>query len=128
MENTPATRKRFTKRTDGTHKFPKYRANYVENAEAYKLRMKKIRDGLKDEFIAEYGGKCECCAETASEFLTIDHIKGGGTKHRKAIGPTSQLIRILKRQGWPKGEYRLLCMNCNLAYGRFGYCPHKRVN
>jgi hypothetical protein len=30
----------------------------------------------------------------------------------------------LKRQGWPKDGYTVLCLNCNIAKGATGTCPH----
>jgi hypothetical protein len=31
----------------------------------------------------------------------------------------------LKRNNYPTG-FRVLCHNCNLAIGFYGYCPHHR--
>jgi hypothetical protein len=74
------------------------------------------------------GGKmaCACCGETTLEFLGIDHINGGGTKHRKKLGnPGGFVFYIwLRLKGYPLG-YRVLCQNCNLVYGTYGYCPHQ---
>jgi hypothetical protein len=67
---------------------------------------------LKREMIDAYGGKCAICGENHFEFMTIDHINGGGTQHRKQIGTMNQW---LKKQGWPKDEFRLLCFNCNCS-------------
>jgi hypothetical protein len=83
------------------------------------------KDVLQSEVIEAYGGKCVCCGESESAFLTIDHIDGGGNKHRKEVGGFRKLKQELKRLGWPKDKYRLLCMNCNHAT-RFGrVCPHQ---
>jgi len=78
---------------------------------------------MKAEVVAAYGGYCKCCGESAHEFLTIDHVNGGGSQHRKQVG--SQFYSWLKRQGFPKEGYRLLCMNCNFAIGKYGSCPHE---
>ena len=68
---------------------------------------------------------CICCGETHFEFLTIDHINGGGEAHRKSIGgPGRTMDRWLRLNGYPDG-FRVLCYNCNNAIGRYGYCPHK---
>jgi hypothetical protein len=66
---------------------------------------------------------CACCGESQYEFLSIDHIHGGGYQHMKTI--KSNLDRWLKRQGFPKG-YRVLCYNCNFVRGHYGYCPHEK--
>lgn len=68
-----------------------------------------------------YGGKCACCGETQYEFLSIDHVDGGGAKHRKEVGTNIGLW--LKRNGYPVG-FRVLCHNCNQAIGFYGFCPH----
>jgi hypothetical protein len=74
--------------------------------------------------------KCECCGESHEEFLTIDHINGGGNKHRAEIaaksrsGGGSVTYKWLIKNKFPSG-FRVLCSNCNTSYGRLGYCPHK---
>ena len=78
---------------------------------------------IRREFLAAYGGKCACCGEGTQEFLSLDHINGDGSQHRKMTGSLTYLW--LRKRGWPKDNYRLLCMNCNFARGRYGYCPHE---
>jgi len=73
--------------------------------------------------------KCMCdgCDEYHTEFLSIDHIKGGGTKERRDKINQGQsggrLAAILIRDNFPKG-FQILCHNCNQAKGLFGICPH----
>jgi len=84
-----------------------------------------IRLAERHEVLKHYGGeppKCACCGEDRFEFLSIDHINGGGKEHIKSIGYT--LARWLKKNHYPEG-YRVLCHNCNFALGHYGYCPHK---
>ncbi len=88
-------------------------------------RDSEYRRKLKTDIIKAYGGKCECCNDDNWEFLSIDHINGGGRKHLAEIGGSGRLYRWLRKQGYPKDNYRLLCMNCNCSYGRYGYCPHQ---
>jgi hypothetical protein len=52
-------------------------------------------------------------------------IGGGGNKHRKSI-KNRNFYLWLKQNDYPSG-YRVLCMNCNFAEGKFGYCPHQQV-
>ncbi len=66
--------------------------------------------------------RCECCRETHLEFLSIDHINGGGRAQRQTI--KVRWWEWLKKNGYPKG-FRVLCHNCNMAYGIYGRCPHK---
>lgn len=68
---------------------------------------------------------CRCCGEAHVEFLSIDHIDGEGTRHRKAIGKVgASFYAWLVKQGLPTG-YRVLCHNCNMAMGFYGTCPHQ---
>lgn len=65
---------------------------------------------------------CQCCKEDRMEFLSIDHIDGGGAEHRKALGGTTIYLWLSKME-YPEG-FRVLCHNCNQAIGQHGYCPH----
>ncbi len=76
--------------------------------------------------LARYSGgsmKCACCGVGHEEFLTIDHIHGGGSKHRKEI--KMPIYRWLAQNDYPEG-FRVLCWNCNLASGFYGKCPHSQ--
>lgn len=84
---------------------------------------------LKREVWEHYGGvRCVCCGETGREFLTLDHINGGGSRHRQALRRTGtpNIYRWIQQQGYPEG-YRVLCMNCNFAVGIYGSCPHQQA-
>lgn len=63
--------------------------------------------------VAAYGGKCAHCGINDQVVLDIDHIDNNGSIHRKQGIHGWQLYRLLKRQGWPKDNYQLLCKNCN---------------
>jgi hypothetical protein len=77
------------------------------------------------DLINAYGGKCACCGETESEFLILDHIDGGGNKHRKEIGRTS-MGRWARKHNYPD-TLQLLCANCNLSKELGNeFCIHKR--
>lgn len=83
---------------------------------------------LKAEVFEHYGKMCECCEEFRVEFLELDHINGGGQKHRKQLNNKGgkNFYVWLRTQGWPTG-YRVLCSNCNQALGAYGYCPHHKL-
>ncbi len=88
---------------------------------------KEHRVKLRNEVITAYGGVCVCCGEDNREFLAIDHINGGGTKSRKLglhIAGTSFYL-WLRKLDFPKDLFRLLCHNCNMSRGCYGYCPHE---
>jgi hypothetical protein len=105
----------------------KYQQDYWNNRkeEVNKKRNEEHRL-LRFEIIKEYGNKCQCCNEDHLEFLSIDHINSNGSSHRKEIGQ-GRLYKWLKKNNYPKDNYRLLCMNCNWSRGIFGYCPHEKI-
>lgn len=85
--------------------------------------VRKRERFLRQECLNHYGGKCNCCGEERFEFLSMDHINGGGNKHRKETN-YRKLNHWLKQNNYP-AEFRVLCHNCNHALGSYGYCPHK---
>lgn len=89
-------------------------------------QMRQARFVLRTEMLAAYGNKCECCGESESGFLTLDHVLGGGKHHQKKAGGSKAIMLELKKAGWPLDEYRLLCWNCNCGRQRLpdGVCPH----
>ena len=99
---------------------------YAKNRERVLAVSKEYRKSLRQEVIEGYGGHCECCGESHWEFLSVDHVNGGGNQARKTTHKGGMLYRELRRQGFPRDGYRLLCMNCNFAVGKYGYCPHQR--
>jgi hypothetical protein len=84
----------------------------------------RARKRLRDELIEAYGGQCSCprCPETNPAFLTLEHTNGDGTQHRKKVG--SHSYADLRRSGWPKEGYTLLCWNCNSMTRGGRVCPH----
>ena len=85
-----------------------------DNARSVKLRILDI-----------YGTSCECCGEAAFEFLSIDHINRDGGKERKLVHGQNFYYSLLKLKE-KRADLRVLCMNCNFALGKFGYCPHEK--
>jgi hypothetical protein len=101
-------------------KYLRYRENNVEKIRAL---SRKYQKELRPRVLAGYGAKCVCCGETRYEFLALDHINGGGKAHVK----TSKNIHYrdaLKRNFPP--DYQILCHNCNMAKGFYGFCPHEK--
>lgn len=110
-------------------KNPNYKREWLaKNRDKWHAYMKRWRDAIRLEVLQYYsGGKscCACCGERHIEFLGIDHIDGGGGKHRKKLGGGGVLLYAwLKKEGCPSG-YRVLCHNCNMSLGFYGYCPHQ---
>lgn len=104
-----------------------YRLSHKEELASYFLECARK---LKWEVIEKLGGECACCGEKRLEFLTVDHINGDGSEHRRSLaspnGKTSQgmIYKDIKKQGYPKDKFRVLCSNCNFSIGVWGYCPH----
>jgi hypothetical protein len=98
---------------------------YQENRQRILEKLREKSRVLKQEVVNAYGGQCRCCGEIHLEFLTIDHTNGDGAAHRKQTGKGRRIYVDLKRQGFPQEGYQLLCFNCNIALGFYGYCPHK---
>ena len=103
----------------------KYKIRYQKHCETRKEYSRNRHQSLRKEAIEHYGNKCACCGETITEFLSIDHINGGGRKHRESVN--SELCFWLKKNNYPDG-FQVLCYNCNCAKGFFGKCPHEEVN
>ncbi len=103
------------------------RRYYKKDPEKYKKSARESRARLRAEFLTEYGGICECCGESEPKFLTLEHKRRDGGFHRKQVGNTSSaVVRDLKKRGWPKDDYGILCFNCNLATADGSVCPHQR--
>lgn len=90
--------------------------------------MKNHRASLKQKAINNYGGKCTCCNESTLIFLCIDHINGGGNKHRRDVGLGEsgsgwKTYDWLIKNNFPDG-FQVLCFNCNNAKHLLGVCPH----
>jgi len=63
--------------------------------------------------------QCACCGCPFHEYLELDHIDGGGNKHRNTIG--SHLARWLRKNNYPDG-YQILCTICNRSKGGKSKC------
>ena len=99
-----------------------YRKNRVEQ----KRTQKNREAALRDKIYARYGNQCVCCGETEKFFLTLDHVKGLGKKHRKEIRRSGfNFYRWIVKHRYPK-ILQLMCYNCNCGrYRNGGKCPHR---
>jgi hypothetical protein len=82
---------------------------------------------LRTEVIAAYGGRCACCGEAEPQFLTIDHVANDGAAARRATGRSGgkDTYVWLRKNGYPRNQFQLLCFNCNCAKGGWGRSPHE---
>jgi hypothetical protein len=95
----------------------------IKRKVSFKIRMNKLREAI----IRGYGGKCTCpeCPKINPAFLTIEHINGGGTAHRKTNSPYGVMKEIVDNNFPP--DYTILCYNCNCAKAHRSNnntCPH----
>src|SRR5882672_8107768 len=67
--------------------------------------------------LARLGNKCECCSEYQEEFLTFDHINGGGKIHRSRDTKRFYTWLVNTPLDEVKRIIRILCYNCNCAIG-----------
>ena len=127
----PLTRKEANKRyrcKNHSHIKMKSDKLWRENKEQLKLKRRAQYGQLRDEILDHYGAFCDCCGEDHREFLTIDHINGGGNQHRKKFGWNQwQFYRWIKREEFPF-SLRILCLNCNSSLGWRGMCPHDNAD
>lgn len=119
----------------------RHRKLRLEASKAYSRKhpkSRKIRQEYRDtgrqrifsKILSAYGGICACkgCNETNPKFLTLDHINGGGHKHRKKLGGTMQVYRFIVKNNFPP-DFQILCWNCNCGKLRNdGICPHLEVS
>ena len=89
-------------------------------------KQKARYKALREEILLAYGGCCSCCGESTVAFLELDHVESDGAEHRREIGRGSHRIYLwVKKNGFPKDRFRLMCANCNQERARNkGVCPH----
>lgn len=87
----------------------------------FRLRLEVLR-----HYCNNSTPRCQCpgCSEVNPRFLTIEHLYGGGKKHRRILKKAKQTIYTwLKKNNFPPG-YGVLCWNCNCGLSAWGKCPH----
>lgn len=103
------------------------RKNYADDPSIKTIivaKNKNWRYRLRMQLLSVYGGKCNCCGEDHAEFLTLDHVYGGGNEHRKSQDMRTTWLQAINDRD--SGRWQLLCMNCNWAKGKYGNCPHQQ--
>ncbi len=106
-----------------------HRRYYQKNRDRFRVAHQEYRRRLRQEMIEAYGGACSCCGESELAFLSLEHLNGDGKAHRLQFGERGNndgVVRDLKRRGWPKDGYTILCFNCNMGKAvNGGICPHQ---
>jgi len=104
---------------NNTDKYKKYKAEYQKkNKDKIAKYKKEYSINLKWQIIEYYSHEKNSCANCGLEDfknLTIDHINGGGIKHRALVG--KNIYKWLRDNDYPSG-YQVLCFGCNLAKGK----------
>lgn len=83
------------------------------------------RAKMKLDYLHALGSKCSCCGESDQRFLTLDHVRNDGNKHREEFN-CQQIMRQARKEGYPTDKYQVLCFNCNCGKSaNGGICPHR---
>jgi len=101
---------RLSHREQGIARSKKWQQNHRKQALAH---GKKSREKVKREVISHYSQDKSCCQKCGlndMRALTIDHIEGGGNRHKKEIKKT-YIYYWLREHNYPIG-YQVLCMSC----------------
>src|SRR5579884_3642938 len=88
---------------------PEYnKKDYWRNPEKHREWVRRYRQRLKMEVLSHYGNgipQCACCGEKTLQFLTIDHINGGGRREKVSdtrLRAGSPMYARLKRSAYPQ--------------------------
>src|SRR6266542_6542283 len=71
-----------------------YKQSYCDPCKNKKQQQRQR--AIRIEAYKRYGPGCKCCGEVRLEFLTIDHIGGGGGDHRRK----TKKVLGYTRSGW----------------------------
>ena len=122
-------RKFYKKNPDWWREYRKKRSQNPEFKKKRREYQKKYYTKIRMMVLKHYGGKnpkCAICGENHIECLGIDHIRGGGNKHRKAFkGRYRSIYEFLYHNGFPE-DFRVLCHNCNMSLAFYGYSPYEK--
>lgn len=99
---------------------------YCSNTCNHREETRRRSREMKARLLETYGDKCACCGESCVEFLTLEHKNGDRKQHLKKVGPNVIAIWRDAVENFDTNKYEILCMNCNWAKGKYGFCPHER--
>jgi len=98
----------------------------MPRTEARREARRRHHKKLRRDVLTAYGDICVCCGEMTRAFLAVDHVHNNGNAWRRENGSGSyKFYAMLRAQGYPKGEYQILCHNCKFGKAKYGKCPHR---
>ena len=101
-----------------------YESHKKERSEYVKKYYKKLKLSCIDHY-SNGSMQCACCGENHMDFLTMDHVNGGGMKHRREVAAGKYIYRWIVKNNFPN-LFQVLCFNCNCGRSvNHGVCPHK---
>lgn len=86
---------------------------YFKNPKKSQGITNRSRIKVRLDMIKEYGGECSCCGISDVDVLDLDHINNDGADDRKNGLYGYNLYRHVKKIGFPKDRFQILCKNCN---------------
>jgi hypothetical protein len=94
-----------------------------------RISGKKHANKIRTIVLSHYSNnmlRCACCGLEGLCHLTLDHIFGGGDKHRTQFTGSQgrrsfKLYKSLIKNKFPSG-YQVLCFACNLSKGKNHHC------
>jgi len=116
--------KNEVRREQRRNKIGFYATERIRYHDSHLLTCRKLYHRNKWLAIKHYSAgtlKCSKCGYDDTRALSLDHINGDGTTHRKKLNGVN-LCKWLVKKGYPEG-YQVLCMNCQFIkrYEECGY-------
>lgn len=90
-----------------------HRRWYARNKDKAYANSRKHILKLYSDIYKRYGAICVRCGFADRRALQIDHINGGGTRHRKTFKNDYNYYRFVRDA--PEGFFQILCANCNAS-------------
>jgi len=106
-------RAQWRKRYEREKLKPKTKRNRPNRPAAQLRDLHRIKEAVLARYSCGEVAVCVKCGFSDIRALSIDHVNGGGTKHRRELkGGYGRMMYVwLRRNGYPSG-YQTLCMNC----------------
>lgn len=89
-----------------------YKKYYQDHKEQRRQDSRNSFGKLRKKVLEKYGGKCIRCGFSDNRALQIDHIHGNGRREVEELHSRWKFLRKVLVD--TKGNYQLLCANCNV--------------